>query len=514
MSCVTLQLHCSQCSHIMAEGQEEEYSLGQSYSSKRRRINKSVADSWQWILGSSNVSKQQAADVTLPVSHDHVTAYVESESVVHQNDSSPHHFLPVGDLNQLNDSHSVLGDISESDDIGCSSGFDTDPEIDGVTAAPIGDKLAEWAVTHSITHLALKELLTILRCYHPGLPSDSRTLLRTPHSYAVRKMTDQDGHYYHFGIACGIESLNQFDKLPSVLRLQFNVDGLPLFKSSTTEFWPVMCLVRGLQVQPFVVGLYCGKKKPVSLDDFLKDFIADLLDVLQRGITVNGVHFPAEIDCFICDAPARAFLKNVKGHSGYSGCDKCTQEGSYLDGRMTFPLVNCPLRTDVGFHNKDDEEHHRGATPLSALNFGLVSGFALDYMHLVCLGVVRKLLNFWLCGPVNSNSSHASRLPAFAVRSLSDKLIHLSKFVPREFARKPRSLSEIDRWKAVEFRTFLLYTGPVVLSGILPDDVFNHFLLLSVAISLLASPRYCKIYNDYANQLLICFVEQSKVMYG
>jgi hypothetical protein len=63
-------------------------------------------------------------------------------------------------------------------------GFDKDPEIDGVSDIPIESKLAEWAVTHSITYLALKNLLTLLQCYHPGFPSDSRTLIRTPHSYS------------------------------------------------------------------------------------------------------------------------------------------------------------------------------------------------------------------------------------------------------------------------------------------------------------------------------------------
>ena len=39
-----------------------------------------------------------------------------------------------------------------------------------------------------------------------------------------------------------------------------------------------------------------------------------------------------------CDAPARAFLKRIKRHSGYSGCDKCTQPGVY-NSKMTFPEV-------------------------------------------------------------------------------------------------------------------------------------------------------------------------------
>lgn len=83
-------------------------------------------------------------------------------------------------------------------------------------------------------------------------------------------------------------------------------------------------------------------------------------------------------------------------------------------------------------------------------------------MHLVCLGVVRRLLNFWLRGPIEKGIDRAGRLPASVVATASERLVSLSDFVPSEFARKPRILNEIDRWKATEFRQLLLYTGPVV----------------------------------------------------
>jgi len=161
-----------------------------------------------------------------------------------------------------------------------------------------------------------------------------------------------------------------------------------------------------------------------------------------------------------------------------------------------------------------DEDHHRGPTPLSLLNIALVTCFVIDYMHSMCLGVVRKLLHFWLSGPIRTGDAEASRLPASLVHILSDILLKLSRCMPREFARKPRSLCEIDRWKATEYRTFLLYTGPVVLDGILPVKIFKHFLLLSTAVTLLASHNFCTQFNEYANQLLVTFVEQAKVFYG
>ena len=56
---------------------------------------------------------------------------------------------------------------------------------------------------------------------------------------------------------------------------------------------------------------------------------------------------------------------------------------------------------------------------------------------------------------------------------LSHNLSLLCGTMPSEFARQPRPISELDRWKATEFRQFLLYTGPVVLRVLFPVKCTN-----------------------------------------
>ncbi|KAL2102395.1 hypothetical protein ACEWY4_001563 [Coilia grayii] len=75
---------------------------------------------------------------------------------------------------------------------------------------------------------------------------------------------------------------------------------------------------------PFVVGIFCGTGKPSNVFDYLRQFVNELSDLLSSGITFGGRVLRVAISSFICDAPARAFVKQIKSHNGYSGCDKCS----------------------------------------------------------------------------------------------------------------------------------------------------------------------------------------------
>ena len=100
------------------------------------------------------------------------------------------------------------------------------------------------------------------------------------------------------------------------------------------------------------------------------------------------------------------------------------------------------------------------------------------------------------------------------IDAISTDLQHLANHVCVEFARKPRSLNEFDRWKAVELRLFLLYLGPVVLRKQLTSDLYHHFMLLHVAVSILVNREMCKSHCDYAEKLLHTFVKDLSKLYG
>jgi len=46
---------------------------------------------------------------------------------------------------------------------------------------------------------------------------------------------------------------------------------------------------------------------------------------------------------------------NVKGHAGYCACDKCSPEGEYVAGRMTFPKNKCRTVELEGYDDTRDQ---------------------------------------------------------------------------------------------------------------------------------------------------------------
>ncbi|XP_065671637.1 uncharacterized protein LOC136089518 isoform X1 [Hydra vulgaris] len=240
----------------------------------------------------------------------------------------------------------------------------------------------------------------------------------------------------------------------------------------------------------------------------MEDLVSEMIMLENTGFRKNDKCYSIKLKAVICDAPARSFKKCIKLHNGYNFCERCVQTGVWLR-KVAMPNLFAVLRTDSNFRNKKDPDHHSTLlSPLENLNIGLVSGFPLDYMHLVCLGVVRRLINQWIRG------LFIHRLSRAAIDLISDKLVAIKSYTPREFARKPRSLSEYKHWKATELRQFLLYSGVVVLKGILPKELYVNFLCLSVAIRILTSPSLYNIYVDYSEKLLKYFVSNFCMLYG
>ena len=106
------------------------------------------------------------------------------------------------------------------------------------------------------------------------------------------------------------------------------------------------------------------------------------------------------------------------------------------------------------------------------------------------------------------------RLGSRIITNISEGLLSLKDSIPSEFSRKPKSLHEIERWKATEFRQLLLYTGPVVLLQSVHENLYRNFMVLCVAVHILLNETLCQNFSGYAHDLLVVFVKHFYQIYG
>lgn len=343
------------------------------------------------------------------------------------------------------------------------------------------------------------------------MPSDYRSLLQTP-KFATRAIESVNGGLYvHFGVEKSLlRTLEKYCNVcPKSVAVLFNTDGISLAESSKGQMWPILLAldIDEARSEPFIVGAHYGMNKPIDANEFIKKTVLELKHLMANGINFKGALCDVEFKVVICDSPARCFVSFTKGHSGYFSCSKCVQEGVFLN-HVILPEIDSPLRSDETFKQRLHPEHHTGSSLLEDLEIGMVSQIALDYMHLVCLGVVKRLISNLLKGPLTY------RITAQSKKSIDDMMVQFKNYVPKEFSRKLRPLENFPKYKATEFRLFLLYVGPVVLKNNISFDFYKHFLSLSIGIRVLCDPSLCFSMNDFANTLLVSFVEQYKEMYG
>lgn len=493
-----------------------------SYWTKSRKINRNVNKHVTDILREieSEQNKDEIENLVSPRSSCSYNSNEENLEISDQQETSDNESISLSnDAASFQDNISTDSNSIDHDDIDteCNAPYylicDSERELDSSTCSDNNDSfqdlLADWAVEFDIPMNALSSLLSLLRPSINNLPKDPRTLFGTKTTYEISDLCG--GQYFHFGLKSGIQSILSTE--PDILivdeqiEVQLNMDGLPLFRSSNAQFWPILGRIENVgKGESFIIGLFYGNSKPSNAADYLSALIEEFNGLKIDGLIYMEQMFTVVLTSVICDSPARAFIKNVKQYSGYHGCGKCIQNGVWA-GKMTFPEVDDQLRSDSDFEIMLDEDHHKGPSPLVGI-VGMVTQFPFDYMHLVCLGVMKRMIMMWLKGSLKF------RLGSFVSNQISDSLYSLRHFIPSEFARKPRRLSEVERWKATEYRQFLLYTGPVVLRHFIHDIMYTNFMLLSVSMHILLNSYLVTQYSEYCDQLLKTFVKHFSQLYG
>lgn len=367
---------------------------------------------------------------------------------------------------------------------------------------------------------AVDSLLKILRKEMPNseLPKCSKTLLRTPPSKVRTIRLSNGGQYWHFGVQKILKSLDLVGiLLPEIIKLNLNIDGIPIY-SIKSQMWPILCTIEDLELKPMVIGIYYGTEKPgnvndySSTDEFLDQFTSEMVDLYENDHTSDGKRHKVIINSFVNDVPATALIKKTKGHTGHFSCTKCDAPGVSLPGCSTvcFPTYGAK-RTDDTFRNLEQNEHHNGISLIASRlrHVNMVRDFPLDYMHLICIGLTRKCLTFWVVKPPDGKN----KLRIEQINAINQEIQENLKNIPDDFNRKNFDIKQVKNWKATQYRTFLLYLGVVVLRDNIDQDVYEHFLLLHASTFICLSRQYFQ-YLDVADAMYHKFVEEFSRIYG
>lgn len=319
-------------------------------------------------------------------------------------------------------------------------------------------------------------------------------------------------------------------KYPSfnILPLIINTDGVKVFNSSTDSLWLIqICQAflppnrRFIHTNILLVAAHFGRKKP-NMHDFFFPVLTELREMGTICILHNGKQYeflPIIIAC-CCDLPAKDDVQGMVGFSGYFGCGFCKHPGRLVKGEkkntVRYIKGDYAQRTHSNFidaYKKLKSSPIDGIKKISCLiaaeNFDLVDGFAIDVMHCVHLGVMKRLMSLWFEPKHKTNSFYINKQQQAI---LSNKIVCLKPV--SEIIRRPRSIFKRGDYKANEYRSLLLYYLPIALDGVLDNRFVKHFRLLSSATYILS--KECVSFDDIdqARKQLNEFADSFELLYG
>ena len=225
--------------------------------------------------------------------------------------------------------------------------------------------------------------------------------------------------------------------------------------------------------------------------------------------------------CSYADSPARAIVRNVKQFNGEFGCDWCEFEGVTVTDNSgplvryypyRFPVVMRSARKQAAYAIQATAANPikgvKGMTVADLLpTFDTVRGTVADYMHSVCQGIMRQMVDLWFDAKNHNKSYYIGK----KTKLVDERLQCISP--PSEIHRSPRGISKRLHWKASEWRAFIFYSL-VVLYGILPTSFLNHYFLFVYGIYTLLGDSISDTSISLSELCLTRFVIKLEELYG
>jgi hypothetical protein len=416
----------------------------------------------------------------------------------------------------LGTSHCEFDEESESDDEWSTANGSTAMDA----KLTLEEELLVFMVIFAISRRAMSYLLNILTAHGVDVPRSVYLLCKGNKKTFFHNSEIGEGNFAYRSLGTALEYLLNGGYLLckdfyNSLTIYLNVDGLPLFKGSRLGLWTILLKVKNCSYpKPLPLGVFCGIGKP-NLQPFVKKIALELRDFQSNFKLLQGQLVRIAKVFFICDAPARAFLQCIKSHTAKLGCGYCRCKANYVEDRVCyqhqdFETIEHSSRKNE-MYDLNRENNQLQLSPFANI-VPLRDGFLPEYMHSVCLGIVKKICSAFILK--KKTGFTVRRLKKEKLQQLSRRLDEVRSSMPNEFNRPVRPLEGFTHYRATEFRTILLYIGPIIFKGIMPKEYFRHFMHLHFAMYAFASPVYCHTYFELAKECIAKFGSRVAGLYG
>ena len=267
--------------------------------------------------------------------------------------------------------------------------------------------------------------------------------------------------------------------------IHLSIDGIPESKSSGLSLDVLSIRFYGCD-SIYSIGLLQPAKKGVKDKDaiLLQPFLADLPETELK------------LKLVIADAPKRASLQGLKTHASTFGCPYCYARK--IEGKFPSSTFRGEERSDAELRRVseaiaagEDAGETRGIRGKSLLadvaNFDLIHDVPADAMHLVCLGVVRRMMT----ATYKVGKRQILPFEPAAVAPLN-RALRLCRSLAK-FSRRTRDFDPAV-YKSEEYRNFVLVFWPVILTTA-PRATVKIWLLTVYIVRAMCLP------NDLYNRL-------------
>ncbi len=248
--------------------------------------------------------------------------------------------------------------------------------------------------------------------------------------------------------------------------INLSIDGIPESRSS------------GLSLEVLSIRFYgCDNIYSIGILQPGRKGVKDKDEILLRPFVEDLPVTDLELKLVVADAPKRASIQGLRTHAATYGCPYCYSRK--IEGKFPSSTFRGEERTNaevrriaeaIQVGEAGETRGVRGRSLLASVaSLDIINDVPADGMHLVCLGVVRRMMN------VTFKSGKRAILPyePAEVAPFNDAIKACKSLA--KFSRRPRDF-DVAIYKSEEYRNLTLVYWPVLLKTA-PKSTIKIWLL-------------------------------------